>query len=381
MISCSILIILSEILHFHKLMNKKNIIMAFLLVALVIAAFADDANISIAPVEQWSNVFAGKESVFHFAVSSDKSIRGRLGWRFSSTGRTIARREIPLAVEPEEVETIEVRVQVPKVKEGVIMQALLSLSVFQEGTKEALADFEKEIWIFPEDPFANRKEWLKNLKIHLFDPEKKTAELFENAEIPFEQTSNIDSFLEITNGVVIIGEGISFRDYRGLSDMMVKTAVKGVPVLCLASADGDMTIPGMGNADLPRPTSMTFRQNDIINELDKRLDADTWPPDGKVKVSSVILKGERGPVIGEIKEARSTGSGQGCDGWPWMELKFGKKRKPVRRAPLDSARGRQGRLVICGFGIIEKWESGPTPRFLFARILKYMARNGVRALK
>ena len=254
---------------------------------------------------------------------------------------------------------------VPEVKEGVIIQALLSLSVIQEGTKEALADFEKTIWIFPEDPFANRKKWLKNVKIHLFDPEKKTGELFEKAEIPFEAVQNIDSVTEIANGVVLIGEGVLFKDYRGLSEMMVKTAARGIPVLCLAAADGEMTIPGMGSVDLPCPTSMAFRQSDIITELDKRLDANAWPPDGKVVVSTIMLKGKKGPVIGKIQK--------GGDEWPWMEMNFG---KPVRQA-----QGRHGRLVMCGFGIIEKWESGPTPRFLFAKILEYIARDGVRALK
>jgi len=327
-------------------MNKKNTILAFLLAIWVIAAFADDANVSIAPIEQWSNVFGGKESVFHFAVSADKVVQGRLGWHFSTSGRTIVRGEAQVAVEPGQPETVEIRLRVPEVKAGVIMQALLSVSVL--GTREATSGCEKEIWIYPEDAFAIRKEWLKKLKIRLFDPEKKTAEQFENAEIPFEAARNIDSFTEITNGIVVIGEGISFKEYHGLSDMMVKTAARGIPVLCLAPAAGDMTIPGMGDSDLPVPTSMLFRQNEIITELDKRLDADAWPPDGKVKVSSIMLKGEKGPVIGEMQE--------GGNKWPWIELKFGEK----------------GRFIFCGFGIIKKWASGPTPRFLFVKLLEYI---------
>lgn len=242
------------------------------------------------------------------------------------------------------------------------MQASVSVSVYQGGAKDAVTNIVKRIWIFPEDPFANQKEWLKALNIRLFDPEKKTAEVFTEAEIPFEEIRNIDSFTEITNGILILAEGISLKDYRGLSEMMVNTAASGTHVLCLALAGGEIKMPGLGGVDLPQPGSMSFRRNDVISELDKRLDADAWPPDGKVAASCAKLKGERGPVVAEVQE--------GGDGWPWIEMNFGKKAgKPIRQAPLDFA---QGKLVICGFGIIEKWNCGPTPRFLFAKLLEHM---------
>lgn len=333
---------------------KKTLFLAFILVVSTGTIFAEEAKLMVALQEQWSNVFGGKESVFHLSVRAQEELNGRVGWQFSSSGRTLARGEREVSVQPGEIETVEVRLQVPEVKEGVVMQASLSVSVYKGGADDAVTNLEKQIWIFPEDPFSHQKQWLKELKIHLFDPEKKTAEVFSDAEIPFDRVSNIDSFAEIKEGVLIIGEGVSLRDYRGLSKMMLKAAAAGTPVLCLTLAGGEMTFPGMGDVDLPQPKSMSFRRNDIITELDKRLDADAWPPDGKVVVGSVKLNGEKGPVVGEIEKQ---------DGWPWVEIDFGNK---------------EGRLVICGFGIIEKWNSGPTPRFLLARILEYLEEDKVK---
>ena len=57
--------------------------------------------------------------------------------------------------------------------------------------------------------------------------------------------------------------------------------------------------------------------------------------------------GERGSVVGKVD------SGDG--GWPWIEMNYAERR---------------GKIVICGFGIIEKWAAGPTPRYMFVKLLE-----------
>lgn len=310
---------------------------------------ADETGVSITAVERWSNLFGGQEARLHFVVSSQPALRGRVGWQCSVSGRKIAGGEIPLlAGSTGMLEQVEVQVPIPEVKAGVILPALLSVSVFSEAAGPALTNVEKTLWIFSDDPFVNRQTWLKELRIHLFDPEHKTAELFTKARIPFEEAYNPDTLSEIKDGILLLGEGISFNDYRGLAAQLFQAAAAGVPVLCLTPAEGDLPLPEPESSTLPRPDRITLQQADIIKQLDKRLDVQAWPNNGQVVSRSLVLRGAQGRVVGELRKT--------ADGWPWLEVRYGPR----------------GRLVVCGFGIVDQWAAGPTPRFLLEKLLEYV---------
>jgi len=154
------------------------------------------ADIKLHPQESWGNVFGGKDAVFHFSVISPESAQGTVLWQFASEGRTIARGEQAVDIAPARPAVVEIKLTVPAVKEGVIMPASLVLAVTRPGVDKAVVDVTKPLWIFPEDPFAGKTEWLKKLNLQLFDPPGKTAALFTKAGIPFNETRNIDALAE-----------------------------------------------------------------------------------------------------------------------------------------------------------------------------------------
>ena len=149
-----------------------------------------------------------------------------------------------------------------------------------------------------------------------------------------------------------MGEGVSFNDFRGLPGILFKAAQRGVPVLCLAPSAGSLSLPGTSESEMPAPRSMTFQRNEIIARLDKRLDAVAWPPDGVIAGATLALRSARGAVMGEVEK--------GGANWSWLEMSFNEQR---------------GMFVLCQFSIIEKWEAGPAPRFLLARILEYLTAS------
>jgi hypothetical protein len=54
-------------------------------------------------------------------------------------------------------------------------------------SNKPLATHEQKVWVFPEDPFADKAEWLKGLKLHLYEPPGATNKLLTAAKRPFER--------------------------------------------------------------------------------------------------------------------------------------------------------------------------------------------------
>ena len=317
------------------------------------SAAAVQEAVTIEPHEKWSNVFGNQEMELHFTVKSPKALQGRVGWVFASTDkRTFSRGEAPVTAGPEKPATVNVRVMVPPVKDGVILQALLTVAVYGDAPDKPEATIEKNLWIFPPDPFVDRTQWLKDLKLTLFDPKATTAGVLEKMNIPFDDTRNVAALGELSEGLLLIGEEVSFKEDRDLAETMPKVAARGVPVLCLAPAEGVFPLPGTDNRELPEPASLSFRRQDVITELDKRLDAEAWPPEGELMVNTFVIKAEAGNVVSEIVH--------GTKGWTWIEVKFPEKKS---------------KLAVCSCRIIRQWDESPTPRFLFARVLERLSEK------
>jgi hypothetical protein len=208
--------------------------------------------------------------------------------------------------------------------------------------------------LFPRDPFVDRQEWLKKLKITLYDPKEKTAAALKAAGVPHDLIANSAALTELREGLLLIGEGISLREERGLAEALVAAAAGGTPVICLAPVDGAFPLAG---ETFKQAGSFGLQRSAIITQLDKRLDAEAWLGGHKVVASRLALRGEGAAVTAEVDPAQGD--------WPWLDI-------PFARTP--------GRLVVCGFGLIEAWDAGPAPRFLLARILEHCDPKSSRPL-
>jgi hypothetical protein len=317
---------------------------------LAAAASAAEPRVSIEPAEKWSDVFADHEVKFHHAIRAAAPLEGRLHWSLSVQVRTVAQGELPLKTDGRQPVELTVPLKTPTVKQGVIVQSQLTLAAYADGEQKPVASHSRPLWIFPRDPFAYRRQWLKELRITLLDPEGKTADVLGQAGIPYKLTRNTAALDGLTEGLLVVGEGVAWRDYRALGEAMGKAAARGVPVLCLAPGEGTMALPGSEGADLPAPSGISLRREEIITQLDKRLDAVAWPPEGQIAASRLSLKSDRQQVV--IEATRDE------HGWPWLEVSY-----PTAK----------GRLILCGFGIIRQWEAGPAPRYLLAELLRLAA--------
>jgi len=335
-----------------KILATSFLVLAVGLAAPNGGALGEEADRSLSVQETWGTVFADRAVSFHVLVGVKRDFRGRIGWRFSFRERTLARGELSVDLRAGTEVKNEIRFDAPQIKEGAVLDAALTVGFLDGQPSERLPVVTKRIWIFGEDPFLDRRERLKELRMTLFDPERKTLDLLNECKVPCRQISDLDALPETETGLFVVGEGLSLKDYRGLAGAMLSAASRGIPVLCLAPTEGTFPLPGGEDRTRLGLRRLTFGGPEVIGSLDKRLDWRGWPSDGAIFTHSMRLIGERGPVTAEVTP--------GTDGWSWLELDFG--REP-------------GRLVVCEFRIVDKWDCGPTPRFLFARLLEYLTER------
>jgi len=312
-------------------------------------AIADEgAGVRVAPREKWSTVFGDSKVTLRFNITAQEPFDGVFRWSFSASGRTIEAGESAVRIAAGRPAEVEVPLRIPTVNDGVIFETQLSVSVTARGQREAIASLRRPITIFPRSPFFERSKWLQELSISLFDPEGQSAKVFESAEIPFKRIRNVAALDGLEEGLLVVGEGVSFLRNRSLAETLTSVAARGVPVLCLAPRDGKLTLPIAEDDEQLLPRSVVFRGNDVIMELDKRLDAQQWMSGGDIATSRINLRCDRSRIVGEVSDAPR--------GWPWIEVRFGGK----------------STLVYCGFGVITRWDDGPTPRFLLARLFEHL---------
>ena len=96
---------------------------------------------------------------------------------------------------------------------------------------------------------------------------------------------------------------------------------------------------------LPALESLDLRRTNVIADFDKRIDFLDWRAKRSVVNSTLKISGKDNAVSVDVSEESS--------GWPWIEINF----------PSG------GRLIVCGFGMIDQWEFSPAPRSLLWHIL------------
>lgn len=319
-------------------------------------ADADDAAVSIQLVEQWSAVFAGDTAEWSVRLDSERAVEGRCLWTLQTGQRVLARREAAWKAEPGRTVSVKTGWQWPDVREGVVLNGLCLWQVIS-GTKE-LTRLEKPVFIFPRKAYSDRLQWLKDLKLQLLDPEGTTHTCFVRENIPHRLLRRGDSLEEVRDGILLVGEGWKLTGPDHLIDDLLTVAKRGIPVLCLATSEGELHWPAQDSS----LTAIRLHQADIITQFDKRLDARHWP-DGFSFQRGLSLTTHRKELRADVVTTEFR--------WPWCEWQVSAHPDALTLKTDD----RPVPVIWCGFRIIGGWDSGPVPRYLLKAMLERVERR------
>ncbi|MFA4944594.1 MAG: hypothetical protein WC789_07825 [Lentisphaeria bacterium] len=323
------------------------------------AATAAAQNPTLAWGEPWNAWFAGRATEFTLAAGTPEAMTVRLEWELRREGELLASgSEWPLGLMPTMTRTLRFTADLPAVRGPGAVPLALTVRLFDEGNVER-ATATRVINAFAPDPFRGRDDWLRGLRLVLYDPDGATGQRFDKAGIPYREHKGLVAGLaEYVASVIVVGAGSSPEDLPQLYPALRQAAMKGCVILWLTPGAGSFPLPDATGNEFSRPARLTFRQIDFIRELDRRLDSGLWA--GGIRPISVSVRiacqEEGAPPVCELR------SPPAADGWPWAEFAW----------PSG------GRLILCGTPIIEAWESGPCPSYLLAALLESLDASRAR---
>ncbi|MEX2608235.1 MAG: hypothetical protein WD708_12910 [Kiritimatiellia bacterium] len=212
----------------------------------------------------------------------------------------------------------------------------LPLTLLVSGPDPARVLSETRLWVFPKDPLRDIKARLRARSLRLYDPEGGTEAWLKGMEVPYEQ---IFDALDAADGVLLVGEGVSFDTHSELAGKLRRLAASGVVVLCLRPRDGlaDLLDPDTG----PVPSTWTLSSEAFFTDLDPRL------------LGSGLVFQNFKPVADEERVRFNL---HARTGWPWAEFHY----------------PGGGVLAFCGAELTDPDVASPAPAVLLKALLRYL---------
>ena len=305
----------------------------WLLVAMVHVAWATCAAEPALRLLVPGNVFGGSKVSAQIRVVGAQTGASTIRWRLAYGERTLLRGEAAVATDAGGTFSQSFELRMPPVKDGVALRTELTVNVAAANPAMAQA----VVWIFAPSPWTGRDKEVEAWELHLYDPEKTTADLLESPGLAC-QTIRHPAVLEGEKpSTLFVGAGVDADDYRGLVDGLVGLARAGGTVVWLEPAGGAVPLPSLGDLD-----ALEFRGVQIVRELDKRL---VFPSSGKPP-PALGLASTRSEVVCEVRKD--------APGARWTAFSF----------------RNGGTLIVCTMPIVAEWETTPAARYFLDAILR-----------
>ncbi len=323
-------------------------------------------KVELVPLMLPRTLFADSVCAVSIRLRSQEYRAGKLVWQLAGGSRTLFSGEVAATIEANSESIVPIRIPIPPVRDGVGLETRLQLQ-YSSATGHSQS-FQQSLWILSRNPFIGKSQWLEKLNITLFDPQGRTRASFESAGIPFRQVREVAALKNVESGIVVVGEGVSLNVYASLWDALTTLAERGLQAICFAPSEGRVDLPGTRSSVGRKPSSIALRHSDVILEFDKRLDWRAWSKDARLSVGGLDIDTSRGQVVGEFVLNDSS--------WPWIEVRYSQEsggvisNEPKTQDTYGAAISSAGRLIVCGFGVVEFWDSNPSSRYFLTSLFE-----------
>jgi len=299
-------------------------------------------------LDSWTCVLANTETLIHFHVPNSNDQPTLVQWMLVANDRTLRRGTQPTSIElVNNQKTHAFTLRTPPLKPAVTIEIELRIRLANKPKSPWLT---KKLTVYSDRVIEEKVGLEKDLKISLYDPMGATAKILDKSGFAYQRVASIAALDQLDGGTLVVGEGISFNQQRGLSASLKNAAKRGAFVFCMAPSDGKLSIME-DEGDDARLLKVSLAQENILLRFDKRFDTKLWvtgtPTTTRYEVAS-------SPATTSLSFKSSP------SGWCWFEADFASSQPNKRR----------GRLVVCSFQLVAHWEQCPIPRYLFVGALK-----------
>ncbi len=304
----------------------------------------------LSPVDTKSCVFAGQEASFAYVPTDMREGNWQVEWSLITEHRTLRRGTSNAMTAPDmDVPRYLTKIPMPPLRDGVVLTVQLQMQWSAEGRAYQHA---RPLHIFSRNPFSTRQAFLENAQIKLFDTNGETAKRLDEHEIPHSRLLNLSAIDLVTEGIILVGEGVSFCEQPKLPKALLLAAHRGVRIICLAPTEGEFPLTALileDGGQIVRPGRLSVDRADVVQRYDKRFDL-------LARSYSLSLESFNKFVIDtDPSPDRPPGTT-----WSWLELGF----------PAEKSSNPPGKLIVCCLSLVSQWDASPVPRYLFLRLLE-----------
>ncbi len=316
------------------LLVKKLIHFSLCSLLLVSTGYAEDIRCDAVNKE---NLFFGDQTVkLIYSVQSTKSREVDLKWHVSRNQVVIASRQRTLKLLANRKTKTEIELELPKPRAGVPLELKLNIVINSKPVHQRV------LQIVSQNPLSGL-----NKQIILYDPAGETRKLFSANDVSHRLIHREVELADIRDSVILIGEGISWKKSRTLTQTIQECLQRNNQVICLRPEEGKISLTDLLDCDLGSAGQLQFSDIRIIQQLVPGILNSSLQMNGELKSQTLHLVGTRNGIFLEVQ--------QNTIGWIWMEY---------HQPNLNS------QFVVCMLPVVSKWNEGPLPRHLLASILK-----------